>query len=270
MSSAHSATLPASSGPALDAATNARFRDWQNRTLLATMGGYAAFYFVRKNLSVGTPAMGEDLGISKADLGLFLTPHGLLYGVSKFANGYTLRYAVLDWGPTLLKEWKGVPLSHAGWMVAAFEVSGMVGMLAAGWATDRLFGGRAARMCVVCMTLAACALVPFWLLPSPPAGVWALLLGAAGFFIYGPQALVGIAAANLATRRAAATVVGFTGLFGYLSTILSGWGLGLVAESFGWGPAFGALMGIAALSILTFALAWPARAHGYGRDESAA
>src|SRR5690349_4397434 len=65
----------------------ARFRYWQYRTLIATMFGYAAFYFVRKNLSFAMPAMQDDLGITKADLGLFLTLHGLLYGVSRFVNG---------------------------------------------------------------------------------------------------------------------------------------------------------------------------------------
>jgi OPA family glycerol-3-phosphate transporter-like MFS transporter/OPA family sugar phosphate sensor protein UhpC-like MFS transporter len=45
------------------------------------------FYFVRKNLSIAMPVMGQDLGITKTDLGLFLTLHGLIYGVSKFANG---------------------------------------------------------------------------------------------------------------------------------------------------------------------------------------
>ncbi|MDR1087136.1 MAG: MFS transporter [Endomicrobium sp.] len=44
---------------------------------------------------------------------------------------YALRFAVLDWGPTLLKEWKGLSLAHAGWIVAAFEVAGILGMLTA-------------------------------------------------------------------------------------------------------------------------------------------
>ena len=57
------------------------------RILLWTIIGYAMFYFVRKNLSVAMPAMEEQMGISKSQLGLFLTMHGLLYGVSKFANG---------------------------------------------------------------------------------------------------------------------------------------------------------------------------------------
>ena len=64
-----------------------RFRTWQIRTLAGAMFGYAAFYFVRKNLSFAMPAMQSDLGISKADLGIFLTLHGLLYGVSRFVNG---------------------------------------------------------------------------------------------------------------------------------------------------------------------------------------
>ena len=65
----------------------ARFKYWQTRTIIATMAGYALFYFVRKNLSMAMPGMQEDLGITKADLGIFLTLHGVLYGVSKFANG---------------------------------------------------------------------------------------------------------------------------------------------------------------------------------------
>ena len=68
-------------------ATARLFRTWQVRTLIGTMFGYAAFYFVRKNLSFAMPAMQSDLGISKADLGIFLTLHGLLYGVSRFVNG---------------------------------------------------------------------------------------------------------------------------------------------------------------------------------------
>ena len=62
-------------------------RTWQIRTLAGAMFGYAAFYFVRKNLSFAMPAMQTDLGIPKADLGIFLTLHGLLYGVSRFVNG---------------------------------------------------------------------------------------------------------------------------------------------------------------------------------------
>ena len=49
--------------------------------------GYGTFYFVRKNLTLAMPVMEATLGIWKSDLGLFLTLHGVLYGISKFANG---------------------------------------------------------------------------------------------------------------------------------------------------------------------------------------
>ena len=66
----------------------AQYRYWQRRILYSSMIGYAMYYFVRKNLSLAMPGIGQELGIGKGDLGLFLTLHGLLYGVSKFANGF--------------------------------------------------------------------------------------------------------------------------------------------------------------------------------------
>src|SRR5215831_2647240 len=65
-----------------------QYRYWQTRVLITSIIGYATFYFVRKNLSVAMPYLEHGLGIRKTRLGLFLTLHGLLYGVSKFANGF--------------------------------------------------------------------------------------------------------------------------------------------------------------------------------------
>ena len=64
-------------------------------------------------------------------------------------------------------------------------------------------------------------------------------LGALGFFIYGPQALVAVIVVKLATKRAAATAVGLTSIFGYGSTVVSGWGLGeMVDRHKNWDLAF--------------------------------
>src|SRR5438876_6882642 len=64
------------------------YRSWQTRVLISSIIGYATFYFVRKNLGIAMPLMEKELGITKSSLGLFLTLHGLLYGVSKFVNGF--------------------------------------------------------------------------------------------------------------------------------------------------------------------------------------
>ncbi len=69
-------------------AVAAGYRYWQKRVLLTSIIGYATFYFVRKNLSIAMPVMQSSLGFKKTQLGLFLTLHGVIYGVSKFAIGF--------------------------------------------------------------------------------------------------------------------------------------------------------------------------------------
>src|SRR5437868_6347730 len=64
------------------------FSHYRLQILLWTTIGYAGFYFVRKNLSLAMPDMEASLQITKDDLGTFLTLHGVLYGIGKFANGF--------------------------------------------------------------------------------------------------------------------------------------------------------------------------------------
>jgi sugar phosphate permease len=419
---------------ALDAADEAppaaQYRYWQRRILLSTIVGYALYYFVRKNLSVAMPVMETELGVSKSQLGFFLTAHGVLYGISKFVHGiigdrvnarwfmplglaicglinlafglsstvlafgllwaangwfqgigyppcarlithwfpprrlassmavwnishslgagaivvlcgylapvswrlcffvpagivlvgavwlavmlrdtpeslglppvegdehavsdveplfstlrsrvfsnpyiwllslanffvYTVRYGILDWGPTFLKQDRGIDLSSATWIVAAFEACGPLGILCGGWITDRLFGGRAARACLFYMAMCTGTLLLFWRVPHQTWVASTALLCLAGFFVYGPQSLIGAAAANLATKRAAAASVGLTGLFGYLSTIVSGWGVGALVERSGWDAGFLMFMLCGVAGTMLFALCWGAKAHGY-------
>ena len=197
---------------------------------------------------------------------VFRNPLIWILGAANFFV-YVVRFSVLDWGPSLLSQSKGVSMAHAGWLVAMFEIAGILGMLFAGWATDRWLKGRAHRTCVFCMAGAALFVFLFWRLPSD-APIWLLFatLCAAGFCIYGPQALIGIAAANQATKKAAATANGLTGLFGYASTLVSGVGLGFVAQHYGWNWAYVGILGMALVGMVIFLLMWGARADGYATE----
>ena len=420
------------------AAIAAKYRRWQVRVLVFSILGYATFYFVRSNLSIAMPFMGQQLGVTKDQLGLFLTLHGVLYGVSKFFNGfladranarvfmavaltasallnisfgasstvlalgmfwmlngwvqgmgfppcarlmanwfppkefatkfsiwntshnigsigivllcgflvsgmwfapdwrlcffvpaaialiiavvlwfmlpdtppsvglpefegthvdmpekdrhenhnafvrrqvfgnkyiwllasanffvYAIRYAVFNWGPTMLLEFKHIKILHAAGMLGGFEAFGAVGAILGGWITDRYLGGRAARTCVIFMALAGVSVLLLWKIQVQSELLTTGLLCATGFFIYGPQCLLAIACVNLATKRAAATAVGLTSIFGYASTTLSGYGLGYVVQHYGWNAGFAGLVGCAVIGTVLFILAWPAKAHGY-------
>lgn len=417
------------------------YKDWRMRQLFITFWAYAVYYFVRKNFSVAMPLLERDLGISKTDLGKFLTTHSILYGVSKFANGYladrsnartflafgllasallnfgfglvntvtamgilwclngwfqgmgfppcarvlshwfapsergtmwgiwnsshmvgaavilvgagylgqhygykaifyvpaaiavvmsiliwifmadtpgsvglgpveerfgsnaemaahkklsedtekkedpefkeflrkrvfgnvyvwliclanfcvyTVRYGFLDWAPTFLNQVKNYQLHHAGWMTAGFELAGLVGALIAGIITDKFFRRQRAPICVLYMLGTAAAIVILWKMPAGSLVYDTVVLLAVGFMVYGPQFLVGVMTADIVTKRAAATAIGLTGLFGYASSVLYGYGLGKLVDTYGWDAGFTMLTALAVLGAGFFALCWNA------------
>ena len=179
---------------------------------------------------------------------------------------YVVRFGFLDWGPTFLKQMKGIPVAKGGLMIIAFELAAVVGTIFAGWVTDNVFKGRGCRTGVFFMLFAAAFAFGFWLLPEgAPAWQATLLLMGAGFCIYGPQALTGIIVANQATKEAAALATGFAGIMGYLSTTVSGIGIAFIKETFGWGVALCAIAFFAIVGMALFLCAWSARADGYSR-----
>jgi sugar phosphate permease len=50
--------------------------------------------------------------------------------------------------------------------------------------------------------------------------------------------MVGVCAADAASKSAAASATGFTGFFGYLGSIASGIGTGWIVDHYGWNGGF--------------------------------
>ena len=190
---------------------------------------------------------------------VFRNPRVWIIAIADFFV-YTVRFAALDWGIVLLMETKGLSLASATTLCFVFEiVGGNLGMVVAGWATDRFFGSRAHRTSVVCMAGAAAAIAAFWLVsPTMPLVVKLLPFMMIGFFIYGPQALLGVATTQQATPRAAGVAGGFVGIFSYASTILSGIGFGFVAQQWGWNAAYATIFAAALVGGGVLLLMWRA------------
>ena len=169
---------------------------------------------------------------------------------------YVIRYSILDWGPTLLQQSKSLEPFDSGWVVGLNEIAGMGGMLLGGILMDKWFRGYGGKTCAIYMVFCTLAIVAFWQLPVEGALQNGLLLWPIGFFVYGPQCLVAVVAANMVPKNAAAAAVGLTGFFGYLSTSLSGWGLGKILDTFGWNGCYLMLLISGILGILMFLLLW--------------
>jgi len=167
---------------------------------------------------------------------------------------YVVRYVFFDWWPSYLHQQRHFELDAAGSITAGFEIAGLLGSLAAGYLSDRWFKGKRNPVCLLYLAATGAAILAYWKLP--PGGFWqeAALVGAVGFFIYGPQFLVGVMVADLVGKESAASAIGLTGFFGYLSGIASGWGLGSLVESYGWQASFYMVLGCTLAAFACFAV----------------
>lgn len=183
--------------------------------------------------------------------------------VISFANlsVYVLRYAQLTWGPTFLQESKGLSVVTSGWLSFGSEMGGMMGALVGGFVADRIFNGRAGRVCAIAMALMAGTIYAFWCAPRSAPYLSGTLFVLMGFLLYVPQMLIAAMAMNLGTKRASAAAVGLTGIIGYASTIITGWGIGSLVDHHGWPAEFELMIGCAVITLLLMAFTWNVGAH---------
>lgn len=182
---------------------------------------------------------------------------------------YVVRLAVLDWGPSFLQESRGLSPALSAWTVAIFEAFGVVGMIVAGVVSDKLFHGRAQRTCVLCMVGVILFLILFCVLPQDTNPVILMMvLACIGFFLYGPQALIGVIASNQVTRRGASSANGIIGFVAYLSPLVSGLVFGHIADTSGWELVFKIMIVVAFIGLLTLLTLWNKKTDGYSTPES--
>ena len=178
-----------------------------------------------------------------------------------FANlfVYICRMTFLNWGPTLLLESKGSSLAGAGFQMLAFDIASMCGGLCAGYLSDKVFKGRRGPVAALCMIILGILVGILWVTPKDSHITSSICMLGIGFLISGPQILIGVAAADFATKRAAATASGFTGTLGYAGTAFAGFGTGYLADNFGWSAVFVATIISAAIAAAFLALTWNKR-----------
>jgi len=147
---------------------------------------------------------------------------------------YVVRTGITDWSALYLMEEKGYSQIGAYGIVSLFEIGGFCGSLTAGWASDWLFGAKRGPVNVLFSLSLCLSFLLFWYVPPG----WNFLDGLAifllGFSVFGPQMMIGIAAAELSHKKAAATATGFVGWMAYMGAASAGGPLGALTEQIGW------------------------------------
>lgn len=173
---------------------------------------------------------------------------------------YFLREGVNEWMQIYFMQARGFSLGQANIGLSFFEFGGFMGSLSAGWISDRIFNGNRGPVNVLFSLGVFCMLCVLWMVPTGGVVMAASAMFLTGFLIFGPQMLIGMAAAEMTHKNAAGTATGFVGWFAYLGSAAAGYPLSKIAQSFGWGPLFVSMGGCAALAILLLIPLWSKKA----------
>ncbi|EDU58029.1 phosphoglycerate transporter family protein [Providencia stuartii ATCC 25827] len=151
---------------------------------------------------------------------------------------YIVRIGLNDWTNLYLVEEYGYDLIKANSALSFLEVGGFIGTLVAGWGSDFFFKGNRTPMNIIFMVGIGVVAAFLWLFPEMGYMLISVCFFFVGFFIFGPQMLIGMAAAEASHKDSAGAATGFVGLFGYLGAALSGYPLAKVIETAGWNGFF--------------------------------
>lgn len=149
----------------------------------------------------------------------------LLIGGAYFGMKF-IRYALWSWAPYVLQRNFGLRGDSAGYLSTVFDVCGVAGVIALGAASDRLFKGRHAVASFVMILGLVGATLAAMTVGSQSAVIFTICMGAMGFTLYGPDALMtGAAVMDLVgknTVRASGIIGGLGAAGSVLQEVLIG------------------------------------------------
>ncbi|MCE3285109.1 MAG: transporter [Steroidobacteraceae bacterium] len=207
-------------------------------------------------------------GVLRQQIGVLRIPAIWVLALSS-ALMYVTRYAINSWGVLYLQEARGYSLVEAGSFLMASTLAGIVGCLAFGFVSDKVFD---ARRPPANLLFALCELAGLLLVFYGPRDAASLTLA---FILYGVglnglvTSLGGLFAVDIAPKRVAGAVMGVVGIFSYIGAALQEHVSGYLIERgmtvvdgvrhYDFGPASTLWIGSSVVSMLLVATLWRVR-----------
>ncbi len=173
---------------------------------------------------------------------------------------YLIRFGTLDWSTKFLYDVRGIEPVRVALIWSLMPLFGMPGGIVAGWIADRFFHGRCVPITIIYLVLLAASILGFYRFAGPQnIALTCVFLAAIGFFVDGPQNLVGgVQVSRITAPQAVSAACGLTGLFGYIGAMLSGVGLAAITDAAGWAAMFGTCIISCGIAALLVSLTWRA------------
>ncbi|MDR0292139.1 MAG: MFS transporter [Elusimicrobium sp.] len=171
---------------------------------------------------------------------------------------YYIRFVTLDWATIFLGEVKNMDKNSLPFLYSIMPLIGTFGGIFSGWLADKFFNGRCAPVNIIFLFILIFAVYAFYLYSGPEhILLTAVLLGAVGFFVDGPQNLAGgVQVSRITVKESVAAACGFSGMFGYFGATLSGRGAAYIISHYGWSGLYFSCAVSAFLAIFFVAVPW--------------
>ncbi len=167
------------------------------------------------------------------------------------------RYAFLFWLPIYLERSLNYNGSDAGYLSSIYELVGFIGVILAGYTSDKIFGSkRFSTITIMLLCLAAACLIHPYLIRF---GNFAVIVSIAtiGIATYGPDALICTAGAmDVGGKKGAAVAAGVINGVGSFGQMFSGFIVVAISEGYGWSNLFYFFVFLSLLGASISALKW--------------
>jgi OPA family sugar phosphate sensor protein UhpC-like MFS transporter len=184
-----------------------------------------------------SPAEPAPEGSWKVIREVLSTPSIWMLGVAYFSIKLT-RYAFYSWGPMYVSESLGSDAYDSSITAAAMPIGGLVGVVASGYISDKLFQARRAPVAILSLLITA-AIMFIGLTPIHSMWLMRAFFFLVGAFLFGPDTIISATAAmDFGTKRGAGAATGFVNGVGSIGAILAGFLPGLITTESNWTPLF--------------------------------
>lgn len=171
---------------------------------------------------------------------------------------YVVRQGVTSWFVFYLIKAKGLAdAAQAAIRVSGLELGGLFGSLLAGRISDAMIKnfpnkgavGLRIRVVIGYTVGIAAMLLAFASTPASVGWLQWLTVFMIGFFLYGPQMLIGLCGAEIVGAKSVGASEGFLGWIAYLGAANAGIPLSIIVKDFGWSAYFSTLIGSCGIAI---------------------
>ncbi|MBI1795521.1 MAG: MFS transporter [Candidatus Eisenbacteria bacterium] len=190
---------------------------------------------------------------------VFTHPVTLTIAAAEFCTGL-VRKGFEEWFPRYMQEAQHLPFDHPIFKAGALAVvlSGIAGAFVAGTLSDWVFGARRPPVAFIGYALQIVCLGVIWRAPGLTAIIAAFAVNSFAISMVHSM-LSGTASMDFGGKRAAATAAGLFDGMQYVGGSLTGFGLGMILDRFGWGAWAPSMIGFSGVGAILMIVLWNAR-----------